>query len=55
LEPKNEDALYMLVSKKLTDGDYDLAKRKFEIKKKSWKKLCDKKIELSNLIKKSKN
>jgi len=55
LEPKNEDALYMLVSKKLTDGDYDLAKRKFEIFKKSCKKLCDKKIELSNLIKKSKN
>jgi tetratricopeptide (TPR) repeat protein len=55
LEPKNEDALYMLVSKKLTDGDYDLAKKKFEIFKKSCKKLCDKKIELSNLIKKSKN
>ena len=55
LEPKNEDALYMLVSKKLTDGDYDLAKRKFEIFKKSCKKLCDKKIELSNLIKKFKN
>ena len=55
LEPKNEDALYMIVSKKLTDGDYDLAKKKFEIFKKSCKKLCDKKIELSNLIKKSKN
>jgi len=55
LEPKNEDALYMLVSKKLTDGDYDLAKKKFEIFKKSCKKLCYKKIELSNLIKKYRN
>jgi len=55
LEPKNEEALYMLVSKKLTDGDYNLAKKKFEIFKKSCKKLCDKKVELSNLIKKSKN
>ena len=36
-------------------GDELLAKRKFEIFKKSCKKLCDKKIELSNLIKKSKN
>ena len=55
LEPKNEDALYMLVTKKLTDGDYDLAKKKFEIFKKSCKKLCDKKTELTSLIKKSKN
>ena len=55
LEPKNEEALYMLVSKKLTDGDYNLAKKKFEIFKESCKKLCDKKIELSNLVKKFKN
>lgn len=55
LDPKNEDALYMMVSKKLTDGDYDLAKKKFEIFKNSCEKLCEKKTELRNLIKKSKN
>ena len=55
LDPKNEEALYMLISKKLKDGDFDLAKKKFEIFKSSCKKLCEKKVELSNLIKKYKN
>ena len=54
LEPKNEEALYMLVTKKLADGDFKLAQKNFEIFKQSCKKLCGKKIELSNLIKKSK-
>ena len=54
LDPKNEEALYMLISKKFNDGDYDLAKKKFEIFKRSCKKLCEKKVELSNLIKKFK-
>ena len=55
LDPKNEEALYMLITKKMTDGDYNLAKKKFDIFKQSCKKLCEKKIELNNLIKKSKN
>lgn len=55
LEPKNEEALYMIVLKKLTDGDYDLATKKFETFKQSCKKLCAKKNELNNLIKKSKS
>lgn len=55
LEPKNEEALYMLVYKKLSDGDYDLAKKKFETFKQSCKKLCEKKNELNNLIKKLKS
>jgi len=55
LEPKNEDALYMLVSKKLADGDYKSAKKNFEIFKQSCKKLCEKKNELNNSIKNSKS
>jgi len=54
LDPKNEEALYMLIVKKVNDGDYDLAKNKLNIFKNSCKDLCGKNDQLNKLIKKSK-
>lgn len=55
LEPKNEEALYYLIIKKINDGDYNLAKKKIEIFNSSCKKMCKKNIELMELINKFKS
>jgi len=55
LEPKNEEALYYLIIKKINDGDYDLAKKKIEIFSSSCNKMCKKKSELMELINKFKS
>ena len=55
LDPKNEEALYLLIIKKIEDADYDFASEKFEIFSKYCSKLCSKKIEIDRLIKKSKS
>ena len=55
LEPKNEEALYYLIIKKINDGDYNLAKKKIEIFSSSCNKMCNKNSELIELIKKFKS
>ena len=55
LDPKNEEALYLLITKKIKDADYDFASEKYEIFSKYCKKLCSKKSEIDRLIKKSKS
>ena len=55
LDPKNEEALYLLIIKKIKDADYDFASEKFEIFSKYCSKLCSKKSEIDRLIKKSKS
>jgi len=55
LEPKNEEALYYLIIKKINDGDYDLAKKKIEIFSSSCNKMCEKNSELMELINKFKS
>ena len=55
LDPKNEEALYLLITKKIKDADYDLAREKYEIFSKYCSKLCSKKSEIDRLIKKSKS
>ena len=54
-EPKNEEALYLLITKKIKDADYDFAREKYEIFSKYCSKLCSKKNEIDRLIKKSKS
>ena len=55
LDPKNEEALYLLITKKIKDADYDFAREKYEIFSKYCSKLCSKKNEIDRLIKKSKS
>ena len=55
LDPKNEEALYLLIIKKVKDADYDFATEKYKIFSKYCSKLCSKKNEIGRLIKKSKN
>jgi len=55
LEPKNEEALYYLIIKKINDGDYDLAKKKLDIFNSSCDKMCKKNSELKELINKFKS
>ena len=55
LDPKNEEALYLLIKKKIKDADYDFASKKYEIFSKYCSKLCSKKSEIDRLIKKSKS
>lgn len=55
LDPKNEEALYLLISKKISDGDYDIAQKKLQIFNQSCKTLCKKTNELSQSLKKPKN
>ena len=55
LDPKNEEALYLLITKKIKDADYDFASEKYEIFSKYCSKLCSKKSEIDRLIKKSKS
>jgi len=55
LDPKNEEALYLLITKKIKDADYDFAREKYEIFSKYCSKLCSKKSEIDRLIKKSKS
>lgn len=55
LEPKNEEALYLLIVKKINDGDYNLAKKKLDIFNSSCNKMCKKKSELIELINKFKS
>ena len=55
LDPKNEEALYLLIVKKIKDADYDFAKKKYKIFSKYCSKLCSKKKEIDRLIKKSKS
>lgn len=54
LEPKNEEALYLFISKKINDGDYEIAQKKLQIFNQYCKTLCDKKFQLNKLVKKSK-
>lgn len=51
LDPKNEEALYLLIKKKIEDADYDFALLKIQILKKVCKKLCNKINDLNNLNK----
>mgnify|MGYP001240878321 CR=1 FL=1 len=55
LDPKNEEALYLLIIKKIKDADYDFAMEKYKIFSKYCNKLCLKKKEIDRLIKKSKS
>tara|TARA_B100000963_G_scaffold200042_1_gene174167 strand:- start:1936 stop:2355 length:420 start_codon:yes stop_codon:yes gene_type:complete len=55
LDPKNEEALYLLIKKKIKDADYDFAKEKYKIFIKYCRKLCTKKNEIDRLLKKSKS
>jgi len=55
LEPKNDEALYYFIIKKINDGDYDLAKKKIEIFSSSCNKMCEKNSELMELINKFKS
>ena len=54
IRPKNEEALYLLIKKKIKDGDYDLAKNKLDIFNSFCIKMCNKKSELLKLINKFK-
>ena len=54
LDPKNEEALYFLIVKKINDGDYNLAKKKLDTFNSYCKQMCKKKIELMELINKFK-
>lgn len=51
LDPKNEEALYLLIKKKINDGNYNLAKKKLDLFTTSCVKMCSKNKELKNLIK----
>ena len=55
LDPKNEEALYLLITKKIKDADYVFATEKYKIFSKYCSKLCSKKNEIDRLIKKSKS
>ena len=55
LDPKNEEALYLLITKKIKDADYDFAREKYKIFSKFCIKLCSKKNKIDRLIKKSKS
>lgn len=50
LDPVNEEALYILIKKKVKDGDFLVAKNKLDIFKSHCKKLCDKNSELNKII-----
>ena len=49
-DPINEEALYILIKKKVKDGDFLVAKNKLDIFKSHCKKLCDKNSELNKII-----
>jgi len=55
LEPKNDEALYYFIIKKINDGDYDLAKKKLDIFNSFCNKMCNKNSELKELINKFKS
>ena len=55
LEPKNEEALYLIILKKINDADYEVANSKYELFKKECASLCSKKDELNQLLNKSKS
>ena len=55
LEPKNEEALYLIILKKIDDADYEVANSKYELFKKECASLCSKKNELNQLLNKSKS
>ena len=55
LEPKNEEALYLIILKKIDDADYEVANSKYELFKKVCASLCLKKDELNQLLNKSKS
>lgn len=55
LDPKNEEALYLIILKKINDADYEVANSKFELFKKECATLCLKKDELNQLLNKSKS
>lgn len=55
LDPKNEEALYLIIVKKFKDGDYEFAKNHLDIFKNSCVKLCNKNSELNALVNKSKS
>ena len=51
LEPKNEEALYLLIKKKIDDADFDNAKLKINLLKDICKNFCRKIKELEQLNK----
>ena len=51
LEPKNEEALYLLIKKKIDDADFDNAKLKINLLKDVCKDFCGKVKELEQLNK----
>ena len=53
LDPKNEEALYLFIKKKIEDADYDVASTKIILFKKVCKKMCNKSKELDKLKNKS--
>jgi len=55
LEPKNDEALYYFIIKKINDGNYDLAKKKLDIFNSFCNKMCNKNSELKELINKFKS
>jgi len=50
LDPINEEGLYILIKKKIKDGDFLIAKKKLDIFKSHCKDLCDKNSELNKII-----
>ena len=55
LEPKNEEALYLLIKKKIDDADFDNAKLKINLLKDICKEFCRKIEELEQLNKNSRS
>jgi len=55
LDPKNEEALYLLIKKKIKDADYDIAKSKYDLFEKICSNMCLKKEEIKKLLKKNKS
>jgi len=55
LEPKNEEALYLLIKKKIDDADFDNAKLKINLLKDVCKNFCGKIKELEQLNKNSRS
>ena len=54
LEPKNEDALYLIIELYIKQGEFKLAEKKYDLLKKICKKNCIKLSKVKKLIAKSK-
>ena len=53
LDPKNEEALYLLIILKAKDGDFDFADKKMKVFDAVCKNMCGKSKELKKILKKT--